>query len=120
MSAPDLIVDVFNSFVLAALGLAALWVAVDDKFKTGFTITLGYGMFGLGALIESVWVFNGISPWEIGNMSRVWALMNCGVLVIFVGYLIRIDQHSGKRRRRSDFVPLNESEQRHVSGGKKG
>lgn len=120
MSTTDNIVSVFNALVLALLGLGALWVAVDDKFKTGFTITLGYGMFGLGSMIESVWIFNGISPWEIGNVSRVWALMNAGLVVIAVGYCVRVDRHEGKRRRRSDFVPLDNVEHKHVAGGRKG
>lgn len=120
MSTTDIVVSVFNSLVLALIGLGALWIAIDDKFKTGFTITLGYGMFGLGAVIESVWVFNGIAPFEIDNMSRVWALMNAGIVIIFAGYLMRMSRCSGKLRRRSDFVPLDEQDQRHVSGGKKG
>lgn len=120
MDTTNAVVSVFNSLILAALGLGALWVAVDDKFKTGFLITLGYGMFGLGAVIESVWVFNGVAPWELENMGRVWAFMNAGVLVVFIGYLLRVDRHAGKRRRRSDFVPLDEGQHQHISGGRKG
>lgn len=117
MSIVDTIASYFNALVFMAIGLPMFLVAILPKFKTGFFMTLGYGAAGLSLIIESVWVFNGIEPWEMLQINRLWVLQTASAFFVAYGYQQRIRKARGKHRRGSDFMHLDEMQQAQVSGG---
>lgn len=117
MNYVDTLASIFNSFIFMAVGLPLFLMAILPVFKTGFTLTLGLGTVGLSLIVESVWVFNGIEPWEMQQINRLWVIQSMALVLTAYGYMRRMRKARGKHRRGSDFMFLDERAQTHVTGG---
>lgn len=117
----DRIVAIFNAGVLLGLCALALWVAIDERFKTRILVTGGLGLTCIGSGTIGLWMLVGVDAWDLGAFNRAIAVLNLGVIVTVAGYVWRT-LHVGRRvpkRRRTDWAALDDVDQHHVAGGRK-
>lgn len=118
MNSHELIAALNGTFLFAFAALS-FWIAMDERFETRVIMTTGLSITAIGAAVTAAWELNGLQCEDLDAINRGQALMHLGMAIVIVGYAVRAYSHRGEpRRRKSDFMQLDEIEHREVSGGK--
>lgn len=99
-------VDFVAALVLVCI---ATYAILSPKVSDGIVIKLGLIFVALGAAGMASALFGGLDAHDILAMTHATLMMNIGLLIVIVGVVMRLKSPSGKRRRITDWVPLDDN-----------
>lgn len=98
------------NFTAAILLVAVSTYAVlSPKVHDGVVVKLGLILVALGAGGLASALYNGLDTQDIRALTHSTLMLNIGLLIVIIGGVLRLRAPGvGRRRRVSDFVPLDE------------
>lgn len=93
-----------NALCCAMVSLVAGWMVIDPRVRDGVLIKLGLICLSVGAGAAATLLGTEASPLLIG---RAALLVNLGVATIAVGWYVRMREGRRRRRRVSDWTPVD-------------
>jgi hypothetical protein len=100
----DLALSILNAVVFALLAVVLVVLILHPRINDGVVIKAGLISMaaGFGALALLFW--DGIGPPELLGVQRALMLINAGIAVVVIGYLVRSGGHG--LRRVTDWAQL--------------
>lgn len=104
----DLLISWINAAACGLISLALIGAIVSPRVHDGIVVKVGLismaGGFGATALS----LIDGVGPDEIVSLERSLLLINAGIAVVIVGYLLRKARVHHPVRRATDWAALDE------------
>lgn len=112
----DLLLSLSNAAACGLISLALIGAILSPKVHDGVVIKVGLICMaaGFGAMALRLW--DGVGPDEVLGIERALLLINAGVAVVIVGYLMRKAKVHHPVRRSTDWAQLMDTrpmEERH-------
>jgi len=104
---------VFNlvCYALTCIGLAVL--VMSPRIKDGVIIKFGLIAMTLGFFFRCAGIFDGLiyglDRMDVVYLSRSNAVINGGLIVVVIGYLVRTKAGAKKQRRRTDWMDIEDA-----------
>lgn len=101
------ILTLVNALACGLISLALLAAIVSPAVQDGVIIKVGLISMALGFGAMALRLFDGIGPEEMPSVLRALALINAGIGVVIVGYLLRKAVAKHPVRRSTDWGELD-------------
>lgn len=102
----DLLISWVNAAACGLLSLALLGAILSPKVHDGIVIKVGLICMCAGFGAIALHLLDGIGPDEVMGFERALLLVNAGVAVVIVGYLLRKARLHHPVRRSTDWASL--------------
>ncbi len=112
--------EILNGAMCGAIALALVWAILHPRVDDGIVIKAGLILMATGFGALALRIVGNLSPDSISAFERALLLVNGGVAVVIVGYLVRKRREGRKLRRSTDWADLDEGLRWPVVGGKEG
>ncbi|MGA0608817.1 hypothetical protein [Caldimonas sp. KR1-144] len=115
----DTLLALINAAACGLIAAVLLWAILSPRVHDGIVIKVG--LIGLCAGFGSIALrmVDGLKADDLVGMARSILLINAGIAVVILGYLLRRARAGHPLRRvPSDWVDLHDDHLHHVSGGK--
>lgn len=108
MTIDDLWTNV-NTIVCCLLSLATGWACLSRRVHDGMVIKFGLILLSVGFAAHALLTFDGIDRWDAIALTRAQLLINAGMVIVVMGWLLRgrATRAHAPERRASDFVDLD-------------
>lgn len=100
--------EILNGAFCAALAVALLVAILHPRVKDGIVIKAGLCLMVLGFGALALRIVGDPTPTGFTAFERALLLVNGGVAVVMVGYMLRKLRAGHGLRRSSDWAPLDE------------
>ena len=101
-------VTLINTVCCVVMSGAATWACLSPKVHDRIVMKLGLVMLALGFAAHAWLVHDGIQVWDAVAMARAQLMINGGMVLVVLGWLLRGRSKHAPERRASDFVELDE------------
>lgn len=103
----DMLLSWINAAACGLISLALLGAILSPKVHDGVVIKIGLICLAAGFGAIALRLFEGVDPDEVQSLERALLLVNAGVAVVIIGYLMRKSRHHPSRRS-TDWADLDE------------
>lgn len=104
----DMLLQLINSGACGLITTALAWMVLSPKVHDGVVIKAGLICMALGFGSIALLLGGGITEKEIVGLERSLLLINAGIAVVIVGYLLRKARAHHPVRRSTDWTDLPE------------
>lgn len=100
----DTLLSLLNALSSGVISLALIGLVLSAKVHDGIVIKVGLisMAFGFGSI--ALRMVNGLGPEDLYGLARSLLLVNAGLAVVIVGYLLRRSRSGHPIRRASDWA----------------
>lgn len=102
----DLAFQLFNAVACACITMALIGAVLSPKVHDGIVIKVGLSSMALGFGSLALRMFDITSPVDLSGLARSLLLINAGIAVVIVGYLVRHAKAGHSMRRITDWADL--------------
>lgn len=102
----DMLLSWINAAACGLISLALIGAILCPKVHDGIVIKIGLICLAAGFGAIALRLINGIGPDEVVGLERSLLLVNAGIAVVIVGYLMRKARRHHPVRRSTDWAQL--------------
>lgn len=102
----DILLQLINAGACGAIMLALSWMVLNPKVHDGVVIKVGLICMALGFGSIALLLLKGITEKNVVGLERGLLLINAGIAVVIVGYLVRKAKAHHPARRSTDWADL--------------
>lgn len=102
----DLLLCWVNAAACGLISLALLGAILSPKVHDGVVIKIGLISLAAGFGAIALRLFEGVNPDDVLGLERALLLVNAGIAVVIVGYLLRKARVHHPVRRSTDWAQL--------------
>lgn len=102
----DALLVLLNAATCGALSLVLVFAILSPRVRDGVVIKAGLILMALGFGSIALLMFDGLAPHEVESLERALLMINAGITVVIVGYLLRKAKVRHPVRRSTDWAEL--------------
>jgi hypothetical protein len=102
----DLLLSWVNAAACGLISLALIGAILSPKVHDGIVIKVGLICLAAGFGAIALRLIDGVAPDEVVGLERALLLVNAGIAVVIVGYLMRKARRHHPVRRSTDWAQL--------------
>lgn len=103
----DRLFDLVNALACGLIALALLGAILSSRVHDGIVIKVGLIVMMLGFGSIALRMLDGLGPEDAKGLARSILLVNAGIAVVILGYLVRRVRAGHKLRRTTDWAELH-------------
>ena len=103
------LIESVNALGCGLISLSLMWAILSPKVHDGVVIKIGLIGMALGFGSIALRLVGGIQPHDIPGLERSLLLINAGIAVVIVGYLMRKARSGHSARRSSDWAEFDDA-----------
>lgn len=104
----DAALVLFNAVIHVVISLGIGWAVMSHQVRDGIVVKIGLIMVSLGFGFRLVTLLDGLlQSLDAALLIRTNAMINAGLLIAALGYVVRSRSARRKHRRLSDWVQLD-------------
>src|SRR6478752_5742456 len=104
----DLAISLINALACGLISIVLVGAVLSPAVKDGIIIKAGLGGMALGFFSLAMCLFDGLDRADGVRLVRAMVMVNFGIAVCIVGYLVRTWREQHPLRRGTDWVDLDE------------
>lgn len=102
----DLLLSWVNAAACGLISIALIGAILSPKVHDGVVIKIGLICLAAGFGAIALRLLDGVNPDEVVGLERALLLVNAGIAVVIVGYLMRKARKHHPVRRSTDWAQL--------------
>ena len=102
----DTILELINAAACGLISVVLAGLILSPKVHDGVVVKAGLICLSLGFGAVALLLWDGLTPGELVSLERALMLINAGITVVIVGYLLRKAKTHCPARRSSDWAEL--------------
>lgn len=102
----DLLLSWVNAAACGLISLALIGAILSPKVHDGIVVKIGLICLAAGFGAIALRLLDGIAPDEVLGLERALLLINAGIAVVILGYLMRKSRRHHPVRRSTDWAQL--------------
>lgn len=103
----DMTIALTNATACMVLSLAAGWACLSSRVRDGVVIKLGLIAMAIGFFVHAWIMFDGVDLADAVAMARAQFVINAGMLIVVLGWLVRTRGGRDRKRRTTDWADLD-------------
>jgi len=100
------LIELVNAAACGLIAIVLLWMILSPKVHDGVVIKAGLIPMALGFGSIALLLIDGLAPDELQGLERALLLINAGIALVIVGYLLRRASAHHQVRRSTDWAEL--------------
>ncbi len=103
----DTFISILNGVSSAVIAIALIVAVLSERVLDGLVIKVGLCSMALGFVVVSLHMLSDV---DLQGLERAMLLINSGLAVVIIGYLLRYRSVGHALRRVTDWADLDEAE----------
>lgn len=110
----DFLISVLNAMTSLLIAITLATAMLNQRIRDGIVIKTGLGSMALGFVVVALHMLK-IGGADVQGLQRALLLINSGIAVVIVGYLVRHRGAGHALRRVTDWAELDSSPPPHAA-----